>query len=82
MKTERKQQKLVLSHPVNSNGHVGTLPTFYGSSTQVKDVMTSKMSLKNNHPNNYIKITKSRIQNNPDMALKQMSIYVVKNEFQ
>ena len=40
---------LMLNVPVNSQGHVGTLPTFYGTCTQSEDVMTSNMCLKYSH---------------------------------
>ena len=36
--------------PVNSYGHVGTLPPFYGTFTQIEDVITSNKGLKYNHP--------------------------------
>ena len=36
--------------PVNSLGHVGKLPPFYGTFTKNKDVMTSNKFLKYNHP--------------------------------
>ena len=35
--------ELILYVPVNSNGHVGTLPPSYGTFTQHYDVMTLKM---------------------------------------
>ena len=35
--------ELMLYIPVNSNGHVGMLPPFYGTFTQHLDVMTLKM---------------------------------------
>ena len=43
---------LMLYVPVNSNGHVGTLPPFYGTFTQHLDVMTVKIIMlhKYNHP--------------------------------
>ena len=42
---------LMLYVPVNSQGHVGTLPPLYGAFTQNLDVMTSNKCLKyNNHP--------------------------------
>ena len=42
--------ELMLNVPVNSYGHVGTLPPFYGTFTQNQDVITSKKYLKYNHP--------------------------------
>ena len=42
--------ELMLYFPVNSKGHVGTLPPFYGTFTQNVDVMTSNKCLKYNHP--------------------------------
>ena len=36
--------------PVNSYGHVWTLPPFYGTSTKNYDVMTSKKCFKYNNP--------------------------------
>ena len=43
--------ELMLYVPVNSQGHVGTLPPLYGTFTQNEDVMTSNKCLKyNNHP--------------------------------
>ena len=44
--------ELMLGVPVNSYGHVGTLPPFYWTYmyTQNKDVMTSKNRFKYNHP--------------------------------
>ena len=35
--------ELIFDVPFNSNGHVGTLPPFYGTFTQHYDVMTLKM---------------------------------------
>ena len=35
---------------LNRKGHVGTLPTFCGTFTQNKDVMTSNECLKYNQP--------------------------------
>ena len=40
---------LMLNVPVNSQGHVGTLPTFYGTFTQSENVITSNVCLKYNH---------------------------------
>ena len=45
--------ELVLYVPVNSQGHVGTLPPHYGTFTQNEDVMTSKKCLK--YPSNQAK---------------------------
>ena len=43
--------ELMLYVPVNSQGHVGTLPPLYGTFTQNEDVMTFNKCLKsNNHP--------------------------------
>ena len=42
--------ELVLYVLVNIQGHVGTLPPFYGTFTQNEDVMTSYKCLKYNHP--------------------------------
>ena len=38
--------ELILYVPVNSNGHVGTLILFYGTFTQLQDVMAHKMRFK------------------------------------
>ena len=35
--------EVILYVPVNNNGHVGTLPPFYGTFTQHKDGMTFKL---------------------------------------
>ena len=35
--------ELILYVPVNSYGHVGTLPPFYWTSTQHQNIMTPKM---------------------------------------
>ena len=37
---------LLLYIPVNSYGHVGTMPPFYGTSSQLWDVMTYEMCFK------------------------------------
>ena len=42
--------ELMLYVPVNSSGHVGTLPPLYGTFTQNEDVMTFNKCLKYNHP--------------------------------
>ena len=42
--------ELMFYIPVNSQGHVGRLPPFYGTCTQNEDVMTSNKCLKYNHP--------------------------------
>ena len=42
--------ELTLYVPVNSSGHVWTLPPLYGTFTQNEDVMTSNTCLKYNHP--------------------------------
>ena len=41
---------LILNLLVNSYGHAGALPPFYGTFTQNKDVMTSKKCFKYNLP--------------------------------
>ena len=33
--------ELMIYIPANSQGHVGTLPSFYGTFTQIEDVMNS-----------------------------------------
>ena len=45
--------ELMLYVPVNSQGHVGTLPPHYGTFTQNEDVMTSNKCLK--YPSNQAK---------------------------
>ena len=40
---------LLLNAPVNSYGHVGKMPPFYGTFTQNEDVMISNKCLKCNH---------------------------------
>ena len=42
--------ELMLCVPVNSQGHVGTLPPFFGTLTQSENVITSNKCLKYNHP--------------------------------
>ena len=42
--------ELMLNHPVNSYGHVGTLPPFNGTFTQNEDVMTSNKCFKYDYP--------------------------------
>ena len=44
--------ELVLYVPVNSQGHVGTLPPLYGTLTQNEDVMTSNKCFKYKPSNN------------------------------
>ena len=41
--------ELMFNVPVNSYGHVGTLPLFYGTFSQNEDVMTSNKYFKYNH---------------------------------
>ena len=42
--------ELMFNIPVNSCGHFGTLPPFYGTFTQNEAVMTSNKCLKYKHP--------------------------------
>ena len=42
--------ELMLYATENSYGHVGTLSPFYGTFTQNKDAITSKLCFKYNHP--------------------------------
>ena len=43
--------ELMFNIPVNSKGHVGTLPPLYGTFTQNEDVMTSNKCFKNQRTN-------------------------------